>query len=535
MYQQILAIAWAQFRISRNHLPRTSLGTIVTWLLLLLWYALYASLAVFLIFKIPETPLNELLRWFPPGLLAIFLFWQIIPLFTLSSGWSLELNKLQIYPINSGSLFAIETVLRLTSAPEMIILLLGAAIGLFRHPSVPLFSPLFLLLYVPFNLFLQQGLRDLILHAFERNRFRELFAVLFISIAIVPQLLLRTGLGRTAKPYFFAAAQSHAMPWYQAASLALGRLDFRNIVFILFWIVLTFGFAYWMFAKSMVADDSFRGAASNVASEKTDEKFRFSALPGKIFSDPLAVLMQKELQSLLRMPRFRVLFGMSCILGIVVFVPAALNGQDPTAHFMRNNLLPVVNVYGLLLLSDALLLNAFGLDRSAAQLYFVSPVPLRTVLKAKNLAAIVFVALQSAVILLVASIARAPITWRSLTSGLLASAVVTIFLLTTGNLTSFTMPRPVDPKQTFKKQAGAKMQIWLLGCSVALFLLVGFAFVAGYALQRSWVFPAVLGGEFLVGLLCYKFGLETAVRRGMRDRETIIQTLSRSGAPVSLG
>ncbi len=87
---------------------------------------------------------------------------------------------------------------------------------------------------------------------------------------------------------------------------------------------------------------------------------------------------------------------MSCILGLVVFVPAALNGNDPAAHFMHNNLLPVVNVYGLLLLSDTLLLNAFGLDRGASQAYFVMPLSLDTVLKAKNLTAIAFVALQSA-------------------------------------------------------------------------------------------------------------------------------------------
>ncbi len=45
----------------------------------------------------------------------------------------------------------------------------------------------FLLLYIPFNLFLSLAIRELLLHSFERNRFRELFAILLISIGVLPQ------------------------------------------------------------------------------------------------------------------------------------------------------------------------------------------------------------------------------------------------------------------------------------------------------------------------------------------------------------
>ncbi len=535
MWRQISAITWAQFRISRNHLPRTNLGTMLTWLLMLLWYGIYGLFAVFLTVKIPQIPVEQLMLWLPSGLLAVFLFWQIIPLFTLSSGWSLQLNKLQIYPVQTSALFGIETLLRITSAPEMLIVLAGAVIGLSLHPHVPPGMPLVLLLYVPLNLFLQLGIRDLVLHSFERNRFRELFAVVIISVAILPQLLLRTGLGRTLKPYFFATARSHFSPWNEIAALSLSRGGYLDLLLLLAWIALAFAFARWMFAKSLVSDDSFGSAPVEIATPQIRGRLRLSNLPGRIFRDPLAALIQKELQSLVRMPRFRVLFGMSCVLGIVVFVPAALNTSDPAAGFMRNNLLPVVNVYGLLLLSDTLLLNAFGLDRGTSQVYFVAPVSLGAVLKAKNFTAMLFVILQSAVILLVAAVARVPVSGTSIVSGLLASAVVTIFLLAVGNFTSLSMPRPIDPKQTFRKQGGAKMQIWLLVCSLGLFILVGFAFLARYALQSDWVFLAVLAFEFAVGLIVYRLGLDSAVLRGMRSREQLIQMLSKGVSPISLG
>lgn len=534
MWKQIAAIAWAQFRVGRNHLPRAGLATVLTWFALLFWYGLYTSLAFFLAWRIPQTSLSELVEWLPVGLLAVLLFWQIIPLFTLSSGWSLELNKLRVYPVSNGALLGIETLLRITTAPEMLIVLAGTTAGLLRHGKIVAFAPLAILAFVPLNLFLQLGVRDLILHSFERNRFRELFAVVVISVAVIPQLLVRTGLGPRLKPYFVAAAQSHAAPWYEVASLSLGRLRISDIAFLLFWTAISFGFAFLMFAKSLSAEDSFQHVA--VADFRRDAgEFTLAGPLARAFHDPLATLVQKELQSLVRMPRFRVLFGMSCILGLVVFIPAALNGRDPAAHFMHNNLLPVVNVYGLLLLSDTLLLNAFGLDRGASQTYFVLPISLDTVLKAKNLTAVAFVALQSAVILLAASIVRVRITWSSITSGLLASAVVTVFLLTIGNWTSLSMPRPTDPKQTFRKQAGAKMQIWLFGSAVGLFVLVGFAFLARYALQSDWALLGVLSFELLIGLVVYYLGLESAAQRGTRDREKIVQLLSRSGSPVSLG
>ena len=52
--------------------------------------------------------------------------------------------------------------------------------------------------------------------------------------------------------------------------------------------------------------------------------------------------------------------------------------------FLRQNFFPFANLYALLLLSDTLLLNIFGTDRGATQLYFLSPTSFASVIKAKN-------------------------------------------------------------------------------------------------------------------------------------------------------
>ena len=534
MWQQVRAITWAQFRTMRNHLPRTNVGTVLMWLLTALWYSLFAAAAVLFAIAIPQTPLADLRQWLPVGLLAVFLYWQIIPLFTLSSGWSLQLNKLKVYPVSTAALFGIEVLLRITSSPEMILLVLGTVAGLLRHPGIPFWSACAPLLFIPLNLFLQLALRDLILHSFERNRFREIFAILLISIAVIPQLVLRSGYGEQTRGYFFRASNYPATPWRDVASLSLGRPSALDLLLLCAWTALSYLLARAMFRKSLREDDSFRTASPGDLKEIRVRR-SLASWPSRVVRDPLAALLQKELQSLVRMPRFRVLFGMACIFSVVVFIPVTLRRGDPGAGWMSQNFLPVVNLYGLLLLSDALLLNAFGLDRGAAQLYFVTPVPLETVIRAKNLTAIVFVVLQTIAVLLVVTLVRARFTPYSVVAGMAASAVVTVFLLSVGNFTSLNGPRPVDPRQTFKKQGGAKMQLWLLSCSLGMFLLIGFAFLARYAFHSDWVLLALLAFEFVIGLVIYKFSTASAVQKGLRERERIVEALSKSGSPVSLG
>jgi ABC-2 type transport system permease protein len=536
MWPQIIAIAWAQLRIARNHLPRTSAGSVLMWLISLVWYGIYTALAVVLAKGLPAVPIAQLHTWVPVGLLGVFLFWQIVPLFTLSTGWSLQLNKLRVFPLSDSALFGIEVILRLTSAPEMVIVLAGGITGLLRHPAIPFLAPLLLLLYIPFNLFLQLAIRDLILYSFERHRFRELFAALVISISILPQLLARTRLGRILKPYFFAAAHGYAAPWREAASLSLGSFSVIDAVLLVAWILGAYALARWQFKKSFRHEEIMRRAVSDATSTASSRKARLLEWPARLFRDPLASLLQKELRSLVRMPRFRVLFGMACIFSVIVFVPITFN-QDVRhgSSFVHSNFLPIVNLYGLLLLSDVLLLNVFGLDRSAVQLYFVAPVPLETVVKAKNLAAIVFVALQTIAVLLIALVIRASVTPLSAFAGAAASAVATIYLLAFGNIASISMARPVDPAQTFKKQAGARMQLWLLLCGVCMYVVVGFAFLARWALQSDWALLGILLLEFAVGIIVYRFATESAIQRGVRDRERLVEALSKGPSLVSIG
>ena len=544
MWQQIAVIAWAQFRTMRNHLPRTTTGAILVWILSLLWYGLFVALAVALVRLIPEVPLGDVRYWMPVGLLGVFAFWQLLPLFTLSSGWSLQLNKLQIYPVPTSSLFGIEVFLRITGAPEMIFVVTGAVIGLLRHPAVPLWAPPSLwLLFIPFSLFLSLAVRELVLHSFNRKGFRELFAVLLVSIGVVPQLLLAGK--HSVDPRYVHFARNPFTPWHSFAEFSAGRASVVNLLAMIGWTGLAYVLARWQFEKSLVQEDGFNsgrsvGGTSVVSasgrSSRESVRQRLIAIPSRLFADPFGALLQKEFQTLLRMPRFRVILGMACLFSVMIFIPILLNGITGGRNtFINNNFLAVVTLYGVLMMSDSVLLNVFGFDRRATQIYFLAPVPLKTVLQAKNLAAITFIVFQSVVVMLFATLMHIRITVFNVIDAVCAAAVVSVFFLCVGNLMSVSMARPMDPTQTFKKQAGGKMQLWFLLCSLGMFLLVGFGFLARWALQSDWALPGVLAVELVIGLVAYHIATESAVERAFRERERIIDTLSKGASPVGLG
>jgi ABC-2 type transport system permease protein len=547
MWAQIFAIAWAQLRISRNHLPRTDLGSVMAWLVALVWNGIFSAAAAGLAFALPRVPVAQLREYLPLGLLAVFAFWQLVPLFTLSSGWSLQLNKLRMYPVRDEALFGIEVLLRITSAPEMIIVLLGALIGLLRHPGVPPLWPFVLLLFIPFNLLIALAVRELFLQSFARNRFRELFAILLISLGLLPQLLLRTELGQKLKPYLFAIARGQAAPWREVAVLSLGSFTVGSLAVLLIWIFLAYRLARWQFAKSLLEEETFRPHATAPAALPQNALQRIGLrarssnpletllhLPSRLFRDPLAALLEKELRSLLRMPRFRVLFGMACVFSVIVLVPITVE-HGGHSSFMRSNLLPIINLYGLLILSDALMLNVFGFDRAAAQIYYITPVPFDQVLVAKNLAAVVFVLLQGLAALIVSSLLRVSISPRAIADAAAATVVVGLFFISVGNLMSTMMPRPFDPRQTFRKQAGGKMQLWFFLASIGMFALLALAFLAQWALESHWALLGVMALEFAVAIIFYGVALASAAGRGLRDREKIVEALSKGASPVGLG
>jgi hypothetical protein len=100
-------------------------------------------------------------------------------------------------------------------------------------------------------------------------------------------------------------------------------------------------------------------------------------------------------------------------------------------------------------------------------------------------------------------------------------------------MSSVIVPRAMDARATMKKQGGAGIQLWLLGCSLGTAVLVGFAYLAGWAANNPWATIGVLTVELIIGLICYRFSLDSAVERCVAGREEILTALSKGSSMVS--
>ena len=103
-------------------------GAALSAVMAALWYGMWSmiSCAVFLVAFAAQPA--ALRAYAPLGFLAIFLYWQVVPIVTASMGSSLDTRKLLVYPIPHRQLFLVEVLLRLTSSGEMV-MVLGAGVA----------------------------------------------------------------------------------------------------------------------------------------------------------------------------------------------------------------------------------------------------------------------------------------------------------------------------------------------------------------------------------------------------------------------
>ena len=129
---QAVAILWAQWRSMRNFFPRGGIGW--TAAVGFIWYGIWALVSFSVMLLISSPMVSTMLGGV---LLLAFMYWQVVPVLMAASGASLDLRKLQAYPISVSQLFGLEVILRITAVIEVVMVLTGTGIGILRNPATP--------------------------------------------------------------------------------------------------------------------------------------------------------------------------------------------------------------------------------------------------------------------------------------------------------------------------------------------------------------------------------------------------------------
>ncbi len=274
-----------------------------------------------------------------------------------------------------------------------------------------------------------------------------------------------------------------------------------------------------------------QAAPDNTVSGAHLWKERFYRLPSLFLRDPLAGIVEKELRSLARTPRFRMVFIMGFTFGLMVWFPM-MAGRHRSGAVSRYFLV-TVSLYALSLLGQVTYWNCFGFDRSATAFYFASPQPLSRVLAGKNIASLFFIYLELIIVAGVTSLLRLSAGWGNVVETLVVVAVCSLYMLAMGNISSVQYPRGLSPERSTQGGASGRFQglIFLL-YPVAL-LPVFLAYMARYALNSELAFVLVLALAAVIGGTLYWIAMESAVATAHKRREAILQELSQGEGPVA--
>lgn len=539
MLTQARAILWAQWRAQRNFFLRShKTGLLFTWFSGLLWYGLWMAGGVGAALLTGGRVRPEILESaLTSALFFVFFFWQLFPVMLASSGAFLDVKRLLVYPIPPGQLFFLEVALRLSTGLEMLLVLLGGCVGLAWNPLVPWWTPLPLLVFGAFNLLLASGLKTLLDRMLQRKWVRELLVVFFLGIILVPQLVALRGIpGPVVEQVKKATVLTWLFPWKAVGHLSSGHAAWGPLAVLAMWTAGSWWFARSQFARAMRLEEFSALPAGQAAPRRSNGWLeKFYRAPALLFPDPLAAVMEKELRLLLRAPRFRLVLLMACTMGQLLWLPIGMR-RGAEEGFVTSNYLTLSMSYALLVLSDTLLWNVFGMERGAAQAWFVTPVSLRTVLRAKNLVAaffLLFCLLIISTIVIVLPVELTPMQFLE-SAGVLA--VLALMLMAVGNMSSVHFPRAVDPGQSWRNTSGGKAQAFMLLVYPVISIPISLAYVARWALESEVAFFGVLAVDLLIAAVIYWVATDSAIEASDARKEELIGTLTASQreGPISL-
>ena len=537
---QVRAIVRAQYKGIYNKYTGGGVGSgrVFYWISMVIWYGGVLFLAGLAAIALPAVKSRaNLTPILSGGLLLAMLFWQFIPVMLATTGMSLDLKRLLVYPVAPRLLFAIEVLLRASTGVEVIIIMAGAAIGLIRSPIAPAWGPLFFVPFTLFNLLLSAGVRDLLTRLLTRRGVREVIIFGFVLLTALPQLIISFVPPDKWKHYYElygGRIPPFPWPWHVTARLAAGDFSLALLGAAFGWLALAAWFGNTQFQRGLSWDADEVKASQRASSSKSAiaGMESFYRLPSRLLRDPLGALVEKEFRMLCRAPRFRLVFFMGFSFGLVIWLPLIL-GRNRSPGGFSDNILVMVSMYAILLLGEVLFWNILGFDRTAAQAYYVMPVKLSTVLIAKNITAVFFLLLEITIVTAIVLALRLKFPLSKIPEAFAVTLMLSVFLLAIGNLASIHYPRPIDPANSWRHSNNGKIHGVLMLLYPVLALPVGLAYLARYAFSTDLAFYAVIALGFAVGVLTYLVSLESAVAAADERREAILTALSRGEGPIA--
>jgi hypothetical protein len=160
-------------------------------------------------------------------------------------------------------------------------------------------------------------------------------------------------------------------------------------------------------------------------------------------------------------------------------------------------------------------------------------VSMRKALAGKNVAAALFILVEMLAITLVSTLFRSRIPVGKVLEAYVVTAIVGIYLLATGNLSSVHFPRAMNPERVSQGGAASRMQALIFLFYPVALLPVFLAFWARYVFESELIFYLILTFAAILGAAVYWIAMDSATQTAVERREKILMELSRGEGPLA--
>jgi len=219
--------------------------------------------------------------------------------------------------------------------------------------------------------------------------------------------------------------------------------------------------------------------------------------------------------------------------GLLIWLPVTFGGRGGGSAVVAQHYLTIVSAYALMLLGQVSYLNTFGFDRSAVQVYFSVPVSIAQSLAGKNIAVVLFIAVEMLAVTLAAFLLRIRIAPGNVAEAFLVTPIVAVYLLAIGNLSSVHFPRALNPERVSQGGAASRLQALVFLFYPIALAPVFLAFWARQVFESELIFSGILAFAAVVGVVVYWIAMDSAVRTAAERRERLLMELSGGEGPVA--
>jgi ABC-2 type transport system permease protein len=134
-------------------------------------------------------------------------------------------------------------------------------------------------------------------------------------------------------------------PWIAASRIPLHGSSAAAWAVLAAWTVAAYVFGRRQFESNLRFDMQAAQATTGPPEPENSWRMRLFRLPSALLPDPVGAIVEKELRTLSRTPRFRLVFIMGFTFGLVVWLPLVLGHRRDYSSAAMDNFLTMVCLY----------------------------------------------------------------------------------------------------------------------------------------------------------------------------------------------